>query len=119
MKGGEGGSEKGIVCAQAMQDMCQLKYEDSNLVPKQALHRTPVMDMPNGVTSPLCTVDFIVPGQYFAGKGYGHVWVYLCAIIFVFNVYVLLAPTGALVVMMVYYISIHPKATFSDFHSVP
>ena len=34
------------------------------------------------------------------------------------NPYVLLAPTGALVVMIVYYISIHP-ATFSDFHSVP
>ena len=30
----------------------------------------------------------------------------------------LLAPTGALVVMMVYYMYIYP-ATFSDFHSVP
>ena len=32
---------------------------------------------------------------------------------------ILLAPTGALVVMMVYYISAAAAPTFSDFHSVP
>ena len=31
----------------------------------------------------------------------------------------LLAPTGALVVIMVYYIYIRAAATFSDFYSVP